>query len=41
LDRKLKRLFVKYPGAKDYALNDEIEVLALPSVRRLSGGLGI
>jgi hypothetical protein len=41
LDLKLNRLFVMYPGEKDCALDDEIEVLALPGVQRLPGGLGI
>jgi len=36
-DLKLERLFVIYPGDKDYALDDHIEVLALPGVEKLPG----
>ena len=38
-DLKLKRLFVIYPGEKDYVLDDHIEVLALPGVEKLAGRL--
>ena len=31
-DLKLERLFVIYPGDKDYTLDDRIEVLALRPV---------
>lgn len=34
-DLKLQRLFVIYPGDKDYALDDQIQVLAFASVERL------
>jgi len=40
-DLKLERLFVIYPGEKDYALDDRIEVLALRSVARLGEGRGL
>jgi predicted AAA+ superfamily ATPase len=35
-DLKLQRLFVIYPGEKDYTLDDRIEVLALPHVEKLA-----
>ena len=35
-DLKLQRLFVIYPGEKDYTLDDGIEVLALPHVEKLA-----
>ncbi len=34
-DLKLQRLFVIYPGEKDYALDDDIQVLPLASVEQL------
>jgi uncharacterized protein len=40
-DLKLKRLFVIYPGEKDYSLDDEIQVLALPSLEKLPEAIGI
>ena len=36
-DLKLQRLFVIYPGEKDYTLDERIEVLALPGVEKLAG----
>jgi hypothetical protein len=36
-DLKLERLLVIYPGDKDYALDDRIEVLSLPAVEELPG----
>ena len=38
-DLKLRRLFVIYPGQKDYSLDDHIEVLSLPGVEKLAGSL--
>ena len=38
-DLKLERLFVIYPGDKDYALDDNIEVLALSGVEKLPASL--
>ena len=38
-DLKLHRIFVIYPGEKDYTLDDQIEVLALPGVVKLAGSL--
>jgi predicted AAA+ superfamily ATPase len=38
-DLRLQRLVVVYPGETDYALDDQIEVLALPSVEKLAGSL--
>ena len=35
-DLKLQRLFVIYPGEKDYTQDDRIEVLALPHVEKLA-----
>jgi len=34
-DLKLERLFVIYPGEKDYTLDDRIEVVALRNVEGL------
>jgi uncharacterized protein len=34
-DLKLERLFVIYPGEKDYTLGEDIEVVALPNVEKL------
>jgi predicted AAA+ superfamily ATPase len=39
-DLKLQRLFVIYPGEKNYELDDRIEVLALPGVEKLRGHTG-
>jgi len=39
-DLKLERLFVVYPGEKDYALDDRIHVLGLRSVERLGDATG-
>ena len=39
-DLKLERLFVVYPGEKDYALADRIHVLGLRSVERLGDATG-
>ncbi len=36
-DLKLQRFFVIYPGEKDYALDDAIEVLPLNAVEKLVG----
>jgi hypothetical protein len=36
-DLRLERLFVVYPGEKDYALDDRIQVLALRNVGSLEG----
>ena len=36
---KLERLFVIYPGDKDYALDDHIQVLPLPAVEKLPASL--
>jgi len=38
-DLKLRRLFIVYPGDRDYLLDDSIEVLSLPGVVRLAGRL--
>jgi len=38
-DLKLERLFVIYPGEKDYTLDDRIEVLALRNVEGLAASL--
>ena len=38
-DLKLQRLFVIYPGQKDYTLDEPIEVLSLPGVEKLAGSL--
>lgn len=38
-DLKLERLFVIYPGDKDYALDDHIQVLPLPAVEKLPASL--
>lgn len=38
-DLNLRRLFVIYPGEKDYALDNSIEVLPLASVETLTGSL--
>ena len=35
-DLKLERLFVIYPGEKDYTLDDSIKVLALRNVEALA-----
>lgn len=35
-DLKLERLFVIYPGDKDYTLDERIEVVALPGVEKLA-----
>ena len=40
-DLKLERLYVIYPGEKDYALDDRIEVLALRNVARLGDRRGL
>lgn len=39
-DLKLDRLFVIYPGEKDYALDDSIDVLPLLAIERIAGWLG-
>ena len=39
-DLRLERLFVVYPGEKDYALDDRIHVLGLRSVERLADATG-
>ena len=36
-DLKLQRLIVIYPGEKDYALDDSIDVLPLAAVEKLAG----
>ena len=38
-DLKLERLFVIYPGEKDYSLDEKIEVVALPNVEEVAGSL--
>jgi hypothetical protein len=38
---KLQRLFVIYPGEKDYSLDEDIEVVALPGVEKLAGSLHV
>jgi uncharacterized protein len=38
-DLQLQRLFVIYPGEKNYSLDERIEVLALPGVEKLAGSL--
>jgi uncharacterized protein len=35
-DLSLQRLFVLYPGEKDYSLDEDIEVVALPHVEKLA-----
>ena len=35
-DLKLERLYVIYPGERDYTLDDKIEVLAFPRVEKLA-----
>ena len=40
-DLKLERLYVIYPGERDYALDDRIEVLALRNVARLRDRRGL
>ena len=40
-DLKLERLFVIYPGEKDYVLDDRIHVLALPNVEDLPERLAV
>jgi len=35
-DLQLARLFVVYPGDKDYALNDNIEAIQLAHVQQIS-----
>jgi predicted AAA+ superfamily ATPase len=40
-DLKLRRLFVLYPGEKDYSLDEDIEVVALRGVEKLAGTLHV
>ena len=40
-DLKLQRLFVIYPGEKDYTLDDRIQVLGLRNLERLSALAGV
>ena len=39
-DLQLERLFVVYPGEKDYALGDRIRVIGQQSVERLGDATG-
>ena len=39
-DLKLERLFVLYPGDRDYALDERIQVLAFAHVGRLGELIG-
>ena len=39
-DLKPERLFVVYPGEKDYALDDRIHVIRLRSVEQLGDATG-